>query len=423
MNPDYQQINLFYTYMESGLVCILINIIYDNKKYKAFIQFLSLICAVFLFQIVDKRLAGMLLPLLLFLMIAVTTTLLYKKFRYIEFSEICFFYLTQFVIIRYYLIPFLNGERNQIAVEICLFLVGVFQYIIIWFSARQQHTIKKVIERNRKKADIYLLILAGSLVLFDKVCWNVHNQFYLELFKWYITLLILFPVFWGMYDELRNLKIERDESQKINQILRKNSMNLRQLLNENSIIHHDFKNHIFLLNHMLQNGLYEKAANYLKDVYNPVKLLDMKINTDNPVIDAILNYKFQESEKRNIHMEVDTDRIPFVDIRMEDLCSLLSNVIDNALEACERMEDAHKYIFISVKKRNSMLMIKEKNSIDKKPLIKAGRLLTTKKDKKTHGKGMKNIQAIADRYDGSVTYCNNEKEFKIYIVLNCSFDK
>lgn len=134
--------------------------------------------------------------------------------------------------------------------------------------------------------------------------------------------------------------------------------------------------------------------------------------------DAILNAKLYEATAKGISFEYKI--LCSLENRMEDddMVSLLGNVIDNAIEACEHVK-GKKRIQFEVKREQAYLIFIVKNSIENSVLKDNPKLKTTKNDKGIHGLGIKSIKKIVEKYDGFVNNDEKDNEFicKIMILI------
>ena len=111
--------------------------------------------------------------------------------------------------------------------------------------------------------------------------------------------------------------------------------------------------------------------------------------------------------------------IPEIRLNDIEICSLLGNLIDNAIEACEKHVDEHRFINIKIQDKKGFLFITLKNSIHSKPKIEKGVFITSKEDKITHGYGLKSVNRIVKKYEGDISYTIEDKTFEIRI---CFYD-
>lgn len=162
---------------------------------------------------------------------------------------------------------------------------------------------------------------------------------------------------------------------------------------------HDYKNHMIVVNAFLESGQVREAREYLESVNNGINGIINKIKTGNFVSDAILNHKAVSAAKNAIGI-VFSGMIPSVGIRNEDLCTILANLVDNAVEACEKLTAETKTVEIEGNTVNGYFLLSVSN-----PVVDGDKISfkTTKKNKKNHGIGLKNIERTVKKYEGAVT--------------------
>ncbi|WP_243858678.1 GHKL domain-containing protein [Dorea longicatena] len=122
------------------------------------------------------------------------------------------------------------------------------------------------------------------------------------------------------------------------------------------------------------------------------------------MLDMILNEKLKEAKDKKIDMQISTEvftTLPFTD---REIISLFGNLLDNAIEACEKINDKKRWIKIKIKKKNLLLYIEIANALEEMPKQIQKEFVSNKKDNGLHGYGMKNIQDIIKKYDGIFEY-------------------
>ena len=101
-----------------------------------------------------------------------------------------------------------------------------------------------------------------------------------------------------------------------------------------------------------------------------------------------------------------------------DTCSLLGKLLDNAIEACMRMDDnADKWISVKIENQKQLLFIKIENSVNEAPVMEKGKPVSVKKDKMRHGYGLKNVERILNKYDGTIAYLSRDKAFQVKLLF------
>lgn len=167
-------------------------------------------------------------------------------------------------------------------------------------------------------------------------------------------------------------------------------------------VEHDLKHHILCVLGNIENGDAESAQSYLKNLLHEYEASIFKyICVDNSAINSILNLKISRchANKIDIKVEVESDFSHFNDI---DLCVLIANLLDNAIEASYNVDEPQ--ISVTIKNNKNYLCITIKNRIDTSVLDKNEQLKTTKSDKSRHGFGLYSIAQIVEKYDGMKSF-------------------
>ncbi len=192
----------------------------------------------------------------------------------------------------------------------------------------------------------------------------------------------------------------------------------KQNYEEMSSLRHEIKNHKAYMLSLLQNNEYEKLEEYFQDSVAETSELFQFIDCGNVVINNIINYEITKAKAYGVTIEtkiVVPEELPF---RETDLCSLLSNLLDNAIEACNMQNKREKIVQFKIWQDNHYLFMKVENPIDdfisKKERLS---LKTTKLNSNTHGYGTKVIHMIVDRYKGYVKYEIQEEHFVAEVML------
>lgn len=180
-------------------------------------------------------------------------------------------------------------------------------------------------------------------------------------------------------------------------------------------LRHDMKNHFLLLEGYLHKGKYTEAQEYIGQLAEKATSSKEYVNTENDELDSILNYQLGRAE--NLQCETDVKiEVPKERFMSDfDLNMLLSNLMDNALEAIEKTEE--RVLTVRIKYIKRMLYISVYNSYDGNVKKKGSKLLTTKIEKEEHGIGTTCIQSIIDKYQGEMTIQTSEDMFKSDIIL------
>lgn len=191
----------------------------------------------------------------------------------------------------------------------------------------------------------------------------------------------------------------------------------QQMLSSNEDVRqfrHDYKIHMMVVTSLLNSGKTQEASDYIGNIQLHTGNFGKKFSTGNFVADAILNDKYSLAEEFSIHIDFD-GRIPEHGILNVDLCTVMANLTDNAIEALKNFE-GNKYIKITANIRNGYLALSFVNPAKEVKIVN-NRIKTTKSDKKNHGIGLKNVEAVAKKYSGNMILSFENNEFIIDVSM------
>lgn len=177
---------------------------------------------------------------------------------------------------------------------------------------------------------------------------------------------------------------------------------------------HDYINHINCIRSMLKAERYDEISEYLGNITDMLPADKLSFNTGNFISDAILSDKQNCVKEENITIEFE-GTIP-TSINETDLCIILGNAVDNAIEACLAL-DGEKKIMIYGGFSHSYFILTISN-----PTVKIENYnifpFTTKADKSEHGFGLRNIKSVVDKYNGYMKIDNKDNVFTLSLTFN-----
>jgi sensor histidine kinase regulating citrate/malate metabolism len=179
---------------------------------------------------------------------------------------------------------------------------------------------------------------------------------------------------------------------------------------------HDYRNHIQTMKAYAASGDLDAIKNYLDLLDEDLTTVDTVIKTGNPMTDAILNSKISLAKAKGIQVEADA-HIPVKLKSSEiDLCCIIGNLFNNAIEATASLPEEKRIIRVYMDMKNTQLYISFTNFTAGKKLKKTGgRFKTTKGD--GHGFGLVRIDAIVERLDGYISRNSEDGAFTTEILL------
>lgn len=179
---------------------------------------------------------------------------------------------------------------------------------------------------------------------------------------------------------------------------------------------HDYRNHIQMMKVLAANGDMDALKVYLDELDTDLNTVDTVVKTGNPMADAILNSKISLARSRNIPTQVDA-HIP-VKLKMSelDLCCIIGNLFDNAMEASLALPEEKRMIRVYMDMKGTQLYISFTNFTAAKKLSKVGKGFKTSKGE-GHGFGLVRIDDIVSRYDGYLSRNSEDGAFTTEILI------
>ncbi|MBR2410952.1 MAG: GHKL domain-containing protein [Clostridia bacterium] len=230
---------------------------------------------------------------------------------------------------------------------------------------------------------------------------------------------VVFILFWF---NQRQFVIKRENDLLTSQLsLQETSIkNLENAYNRTRTFRHDIKNHLLTMNILAENGDIDEIKKYLKEMSGIIDESSYVRITGISAVDAILNEKLYEAQSHNITTNYDVMKMEKNSIKPVDMCIILSNALDNAIEANQTIDDPDgRYIKLKMYGNGSYTVISVTNPTDKIPVKSSGNsYITSKKDNENHGFGLKSIENTAKKYDGEMLTKCEDSVFTLVIKLN-----
>lgn len=180
---------------------------------------------------------------------------------------------------------------------------------------------------------------------------------------------------------------------------------------------HDMNNHFSVVAELLEEGNEEAAKEYFHKLSGELRARGRSF-CKNSIVNAVLNSKYNRTMEAEIdcffHIEIDE----LLFIEPMDICTMFSNTLDNAIEACRKVGESNRSI--SVKARcteNGYFSYEIKNTMNQEIQIENGKYKSWKKEKKSHGIGLENVQDVVKKYSGTIDITHDAEEFCVVILI------
>ena len=264
-----------------------------------------------------------------------------------------------------------------------------------------------------------IFTICAVMLMVNSVMKSYHSDIVPVYYIIAIGLIVLNLVVFHLISEI----LEHSRKMKEAQILRQQSIGQVELYNsmrENYNIQrqrtHEYKNQIVCMDMLMKKKDYSKLENYIGNISDGLDAqLDM-VDTNNDVVNAILNAKYYEAIKNDVLFVLKINDLSDIKVSDEDIVTILSNLLDNAIEAAKQCDVGKRTVKIKLLSEDDVLTIAVSNTYKTEPMLtEDGYIRTTKNNKEEHGWGIRNIVATLEKYNAEyiIDYKNGEFIFSI----------
>lgn len=297
----------------------------------------------------------------------------------------------------------------------------IFNIISLLLVTKLQRKRKNMIRSGLKiiPDHLYVLILVALLLSGEmfgcipidfervKIRNNIINFSAVLIVPIFMVLIIylLFNCISKQYFENISLLMEKQVEQQVEHYKK-----INKLTDDLREFRHDYKNHMICLQSLLNNKQYDEALSYVKSITNQEILDSNKFFSGNQIADAILTDKNELAQKNNCKIIFDGSVSD--EISVSNLCTILSNALDNSIEACSKIDsDETQIIDVKCVASELIQIIRISNpNLDNNAVTE-----TSKADRKNHGFGLSNIRRTVERMDGQMIISSQYPTFVLKI--------
>ncbi len=300
---------------------------------------------------------------------------------------------------------------------------NLFKFVIwwsIWLICR------KFMKSNRYELSVKMWTLIGILALLPFAAtvaavtltnenWRIAREAMLSVtvlpFAFISSLSLLFTV---------TVLAKNEKALKENKLYEMRNIyykNLEQEQLQVRRLRHDMANHMMAIDGLLKEGKFGRAEEYINSLKSSPGMLSMKRWCSNDIINSLLAGKSAVMESSNISYNFKVSLPDNLPIEGLDICSLIGNALDNAIEASLKLNPEDRHISLNLIVQRGMFILNSVNSTPPVQGTKNGRFLTSKSDKSMHGFGLENMRFIADKYCGTMEIQTENNKFDLLVTL------
>lgn len=257
-----------------------------------------------------------------------------------------------------------------------------------------------------KYTDFDLRALFG----FERIVNNSYKN--ILIFSTATGILLLFLILFLEYGYKRLINIEKTRSEQ------RYIKEIDEKYNEMRTIKHDMNNHLSAILFLMDAGKNDEAKKYIRELTGAASVVSDIKKTGVRALDLLLWNKASQALSKNIDLKmILEDEYTDIGVSEYELCSMYANILDNAMEAVEKLDVADRFISLRSQRQMELMCIFCENPY-KDVSRENGSFVSTKADKVNHGLGLKQIQRIAEKHGGTVRIETNDGMFKISVILN-----
>ena len=271
--------------------------------------------------------------------------------------------------------------------------------------------------RQKLSAYMYPLLLPCSFIV-----WVIRSGLGLDMwldqsFKdqsdlwalvWILGACAIFFIILKLVSKIITLSIEETEQKRLQDQIKKQYIYLEEAKKRNEryrMFQHDIDNHFLVLSGLIHEKKYNEAEEYFNKLHGTSDELLIGIETGNPVIDILLNEKVNFARLNGIEVKQDIKTLADCSVEDMDLCIILANAIDNAIQACIKEKNIQHEIMITVRKKHRFLIVEVTNT------------MISENYTFEYGTGLKNIKHIVEKYEGTMEIETSADCFRLSILL------
>jgi len=219
----------------------------------------------------------------------------------------------------------------------------------------------------------------------------------------------------AMFAKKAELEYQLTELKEETEYMRKQDAEIKSLHQNVRQLKHDMKNHFMVIASYLNEENYDMAKEYISQMLGTLNAMHSYVETGNVLLNHILNEKLEYAKKQGISVKAEIENLPFTNLKSIDFSALISNMLDNAIEASISETDPEVQILIKQSRGYESICVK--NKIAKSVLEQNPELRTSKEDNTGHGIGVKKIKTIVEECGGMYDFYEEEGFFCVNVFI------
>lgn len=319
--------------------------------------------------------------------------------------------------------PFMNNKINN---EL---LSSLFRYIIIFTFIYMVGRLKNLVYKKTINLSLtYIAFLATVISIDTSVIVLIGYYFFSQTFTFRPSrILILYclviagiaiQIFLLIY--MINSRNQYHENEKLAKYHLENQLKYYEYLEQKNYetrkFRHDMRSHLYMLQHLCEEDRTNEYKAYLNDITANFEHISTSVSVNHGIADAVLNKYYYEAQNHNITLHVDGHFPPQCNLSAYDVCTIFSNLLDNAMDAVIASNGSD--IHFSCRYTDREIILVFENDFKNIEFDSHGNPRTHKKDSTRHGFGLKNVEDCVNKNHGYMNIDTSDNHFKVILSLN-----
>lgn len=321
---------------------------------------------------------------------------------------------------------FLGGfQVDQVSFQIINFLMGSFSQILLFcillalmrfFKKSSMEMFTRTQWMRFTVFPVFTMVAIIAILANFEATMDVREKNVLLIIAFGLLTIniLIYNLMYDMHQKETQIRMARLSQERVHSEIRMYQQ-ISENYNAQKKREHEHRNHLMVITALAKGQKLDELNKYLAEFDREIAHKVEWIDTNHVIVNAILNTKYQEAREKGIVFVLKIDDLSGIRISDEDIVVILSNLLNNAIEACEKCHD--KILKLKFVKENKQIVISVINSFAEEPVMIGTDYQTSKEDVFRHGVGIYNVKETVSKYNGSCVIKHSDNLFKFVIVI------
>lgn len=272
----------------------------------------------------------------------------------------------------------------------------------------------------RHWAELFLIPVSSVFIIYSAYVFTLRSGAHAAFFVIAVMMILIDCIIFDVYEKMgRQALVERQNriyKQEI-RVCENQAAEREEAYQQTRILRHDLKNQMVAIGALLDADRTEEAANQIREMISMNSSMSQEIShSGNIALDALINYKYSVALAEGTVMECCIEVSAELPVEVTDLCSILGNLLDNALEAVRLLREEERRVSLTVRIVKDALLISVENPYAGEIVVdRQGRIQSSKTG--DHGIGLISVERTAEKYGGSMSIKHENGVFRVSVLF------